>query len=351
MANLTIDERVEVILLCGREGISHRGVADIFNARHQPNRTITHQSVGNLLKKFKETGSVKDKKRGGNIKTVANEETNTMVLAHFVASPQSSLRRTSNEIGVSKSAIHRILQQSKWHPYKIQLLQKLNEDDPDRRSEFCYRALEMYHNDNEFPNTILFTDEANFYLNGEVNKQNMRFWSDENPHWMDPAKEQGSAKVMVWCGIWNGQIIGPFFFDHTVNAENYLQMLQTQMMPILQRGAILPTWFQQDGAPPHYAILVRDWLNAQFPGHWIGRRGTIEWPARSPDLSPCDFYLWGALKAKVYAQKVNTVNDLKQRIIICCREIMPDVIHTVIRSWSERLQLCFDLQGQHFEHL
>ncbi|EFN89314.1 hypothetical protein EAI_05291, partial [Harpegnathos saltator] len=62
-------------------------------------------------------------------------------------------------------------------------------------------------------------------------------------------------------------------------------------------------WFQQNGVPPHYAIRSREFLNRSFPSRWIGRRGAIEWSARSPDLSPLDFFLWGYLKNKVYATK------------------------------------------------
>ena len=48
------------------------------------------------------------------------------------------------------------------------------------------------------------------------------------------------------------------------------------------------TFFQQDGVPPHYDAQVRQFLDQRFHNHWIGRRGPIEWPARSPDLSPLD---------------------------------------------------------------
>ena len=57
--------------------------------------------------------------------------------------------------------------------------------------------------------------------------------------------------------------------------------------------------FQQDGAPAHYGCLEREWLNEKFGERWIGRRGFIEWQPRSPDLSPCDFLLWGVLKDRV----------------------------------------------------
>lgn len=43
-------------------------------------------------------------------------------------------------------------------------------------------------------------------------------------------------------------------------------------------------WFQQDGPPPHFGLQVRQFLNHTFPGKWIGRRGTTEWPPRSPPI-------------------------------------------------------------------
>jgi hypothetical protein len=50
-------------------------------------------------------------------------------------------------------------------------------------------------------------------------------------------------------------------------------------------------------------INVRLFLNNIFPGRWIVRRGSIELPARSPNLSPLDFFLWGHLKNKIYKEK------------------------------------------------
>jgi hypothetical protein len=42
-------------------------------------------------------------------------------------------------------------------------------------------------------------------------------------------------------------------------------------------------FFEQDGAPPHYARTVRAYLDQTFPGRWIGRRGPLQWPSQSPD--------------------------------------------------------------------
>ncbi|GBP48001.1 hypothetical protein EVAR_83702_1 [Eumeta japonica] len=58
-------------------------------------------------------------------------------------------------------------------------------------------------------------------------------------------------------------------------------------------------WYQQDGCPAHFAVQVKDFLDQEYPGRWIGRSGTISWPARSPDLNILDFFYWGVLKEKV----------------------------------------------------
>nr|CAH7740715.1 unnamed protein product [Callosobruchus chinensis] len=49
----------------------------------------------------------------------------------------------SEVTGISRTSIQRILKHYKWHPYKIQLLHELNEDDHDRRLQFCEIILRL----------------------------------------------------------------------------------------------------------------------------------------------------------------------------------------------------------------
>lgn len=53
------------------------------------------------------------------------------------------------------------------------------------------------------------------------------------------------------------------------------------------------TWYQQDRTSPHYAIQVRTLLDRDFQNCWIGGRGAIEWPPRSPNLNPLDYFFRG----------------------------------------------------------
>lgn len=110
----------------------------------------------------------------------------------------------------------------------MRLLQKLSEDDPDRRVQFCEWALSEVESDTDFATGILFSDEASFYVSGELNRQNTRYWPSQNPHWFHDSKKQGSERVMVWCGLWYDRLSGPFFFDENVTGEKYLEMLDTK---------------------------------------------------------------------------------------------------------------------------
>ena len=82
------------------------------------------------------------------------------------------------------------------------------------------------------------------------------------------------------------------------------------------------------GAPSQYFHEVTDWLNNTFEDRWMGRGGPIPWPARSPDLTPLDFWLWGYLKEIVYAQSPKTIPDLKQAISDAISQIPNRMVQT-----------------------
>ncbi|GFV00468.1 uncharacterized protein TNCV_3644461 [Trichonephila clavipes] len=53
-----------------------------------------------------------------------------------------------------------------------------------------------------FHKRILFSDEAHFWLNGYVNKQNCRIWSEANPQ-VYVETPLHPEKLTVWCALWN----------------------------------------------------------------------------------------------------------------------------------------------------
>jgi len=83
-----------------------------------------------------------------------------------------------------------------------------------------------------------------------------------------------------------------------------------------------------------------------FPGHVISLRGDIGWPLPSPDLTPCDFFLWGHLKAKVY-ERPQTLQALKEAIRKEVATITPEMIPKFMDNYRERLHQFINIQGRH----
>ena len=75
------------------------------------------------------------------------------------------------------------------------------------------------------------------------------------------------------------------------------------------------------------------------------------WPPRSPDLNPCDFSLWGALKSKIYGPKPSNLDELKQNIVREVRNFKIDGMVKHFENMKLRLELVIDEDGGHIEHL
>ena len=209
-----------------------------------------------------------------------------------------STRRLSEILQLKQSAVYRILKDLHLKPYIPRLHKKLSECDFDRRVEFCEQFYGLVEIDSDFPYTILYSDEAKFHLSGAVNRHNTVFWSDEKPENINIDKTAISPGVTVWCWMGSEDIIGPVYFDTTVKSENFLaRVINDVVIPYFDTKP-RDHLFQQDRATAHYAVIVQNRLNEILEWPLDRQAGAIEWPARSPDFTPCDFFLWGYLKNK-----------------------------------------------------
>ena len=103
----------------------------------------------------------------------------------------------------------------------------------------------------------------------------------------------------------------------------------------------------QDGASTHYATRVRAYLNQKKPNSWVGRVGPVHWPARSPDLTPCDFFLWGYLKSRIHATPVLSMKDLKARMTAEVQRIPRSMLENVWENVEFRLDFLTSVSGGH----
>ncbi|GFT95816.1 transposable element Tc3 transposase [Trichonephila clavipes] len=96
-------------------------------------------------------------------------------------------------------------------------------------------------------------------------------------------------------------------------------------------------WFQQDGATCHTARAIIDLLKDTFGDRLISRFGPVNWPPRSCDLTPLDYFLWGYVKSLVLADKLQTLDHLEDNICRVIADIRPQMLEKVIENWTSRL--------------
>jgi len=88
-------------------------------------------------------------------------------------------------------------------------------------------------------------------------------------------------------------------------------------------------------------------LQEMFPRHVISCGGDVPWPARSPDLSACDYFLWGYLKSRVLISKPRTITELKQSIKEETAVIPEQMTRRVMENLGVSLKQCLRNGGRH----
>lgn len=350
--NFPVEELTDLIWVLGECMknclLAQRIYQERYPARRQPEKITLER----LVDRFNRTGSVAYEKRE-RTKPVVTEENEFNVMLEVTHNPHVSTREISRQQDINERSVRRILRKNKMHPYHIQLHQELLYDDYPRRVAFCEWAQQQIHNQVDFFDFVLFGDESTFHKTGTVNRHNFHYYSTSNPHFI-ATHSQTRWSVNVWGGIVGDHAIGPHFFDGIVNGQVYLDFLENHL-PLLLANVPLNIrqrmWLLHDGAPVHHTRLIHNHLNTHFPGRWVGRGGPIEWPARSPELSKIDFFMWGYVKNRVYQIPPTTQDDMKNRIREAFQSINVEMLRNVSRSFEDRLQCCIDVLGGHFEQL
>lgn len=347
--------RIQLLELYFANGESSTATLRCFKTRHKlHDDPCTVSTITRLVARFRETGSVMDKPKSG--RSSLEEEREPIVVAELerqqsahslgVAS-SSAVARAS---GIPQSSVQRILRHRLGlYPYRLQVNQKLSDTDHEKRVVF---ARLMLSNNIDLEN-VLWTDESYFSLAGHVVRHNSIIWGSEKPR-QTCDSDMHAPKVCVWFGYSARHRLQPFFFPATINGENYTEMLRSHVMPQLRRKRILTrTVWQQDGAPPHFSLVARNFLSSIFPDDRIIARGYRQnWPAHSPDLSPLDYYFWSVVKDRVYFNFVpRNLQELQQRIIDVIAVMDQDELKRSVLHLPTRLEYVLDNNGRTFEHL
>lgn len=323
-----------------------------YAARYPGRRLPSPQVFTRLHQRLVERGCV-HKERSEVGAAPLNVDVEEEILDRVRENPEISSRDIARETGVSKTKVLTVLHKNKFHPYHFTKVQGLEPNDYAARRDFCRYLLnsdiEQYH----FFKKILWTDESLFTRQGVFNFHNMHMWNTENPTAEREMSFQKRFSINVWAAVVGDRFLGPHIFHGSLTGAMYLDFLQhdlPQMLDVIEPAHRQDIIYQQDGAPPHYTNEVRDWLSANYPT-WIGRGGPVPWPARSPDLNPMDFFVWGFMKSEVYATPINNEEELLNRIQAAAQKVREILSHKVtVGAMRKRARACIRQNGGHFEN-
>ncbi|GFW73585.1 uncharacterized protein TNCV_1540401 [Trichonephila clavipes] len=225
---------------------------------------LTAINIRLMVTKFEETGSSNVRPGRGRkpVSTEAIEKVALQVEEDKASNVQAStsVRRVAEALELARSTVQKIMRNIlRYYPYKLQLVQELLPRDFETRYLFSLQFLARLEVDPEWHWNILWTDEAHFHLDGSVNTHNCRIWESDNPH-STLQVPLHSPKVTMWCGFSASFIRDPYFFEELGSGD----------------PDVLKHHFTDE------RVISRQFLHL--------------WPPRSPDLNPCDFWLWGHLR-------------------------------------------------------
>lgn len=354
MSRFTNTEYAQMIFCYGYCDGNSNAAREEYQRRYPDQRVPNRRTIAAAYQRLQETGHVQIRNRE-HTSSSESADLEERVMRIFRTNPGTSIRLVANRLMVSTYTVWSILKAERQHPYHYSGAQDILPADEPRRIAFSQWIIENNLNDGNFLKNILWTDECHFSREGVVNFHNTHIWSSQNPKKVRRKSYQTRFSVNLWAGVLGNELVGPFRIPPRLNSANYLEFLRTEIEDFLDNLSLTnlaDIIYQHDGAPAHCGRRVRAWLDMNFSNKYISRNGPINWPPRSPDLTPLDFYVWGRMKEVVYFSDVNSLDELNRRIDIAADQIRIELrTMDIARNIAKRAYACVTANGGHFEQL
>jgi transposase len=226
---LSVEERTFLVEhVCQCVGEYTQDVQQRFQAQFPETKVPHHNTMQQVIQKFKETGCMCDATRSGR-PSILTEKKVLDISDCMFQSPKKSIRKLSQQVGVSYDTAHTALKKHLClHPYKITAMHELKSDDSAKRVVYCEWFLDFLDHEGEDTfDVTFFTDEAYFHLLGYINSQNSHVWCAYNPHAFHKSLLHDEKIGDVWVGMSRRRIVGPIFFSETLNSQQYCDNILT----------------------------------------------------------------------------------------------------------------------------
>lgn len=313
---------------------------------------LSRSRIHEWFKRFQEgREDLEDDERSGRPKDVVNEKNTDIVREFIKKEPKSSLKYMESELSISATSIYRILTENlglrkvcaRFVPHTLKQHEK------DLRIQHSRDIIKEAKKDPNFLYSIVTGDETwCFEYEPETKRQSAKWQSSEEPRPKKTRQEKSKIKSMLICFYDSKGIIHKEFVPtgQMVNAVFYVGVLKRLVARIRR---IRPEYREEgswrllhDNAPSHRSTLTTDFLTKN-------RIHIINHSPYSPDMAPCDFYLFGKLHLAMKGNRYADVDAIQKATTAILNAISTNDLKKSFDNLLDRAKRCIQAEGDYFE--
>jgi histone-lysine N-methyltransferase SETMAR len=332
----------------------HESATDIFNKLKQVYGAdaMSRSRVFEWTKRFAEGRmDVNDDARSGRPSTAQTDDNVKNVKELVRSDRRLTVRFVADQLNLNRETVRLILTENlNMRKVCAKMVPKnLSEEQKERRLQVCSELLERVQSEgDEFLNKIITGDETwIFQYDPETKRQSQQWKTPLSPRPKKARMSKSKVKTMLISFFDNRGIVHKEFVPpgQTVNAVFYRDVLERLRKRVLRvRPELSPnSWIlHHDNAPAHAALSVRQYL--------AGKQITVlEHPPYSPDLAPCDFFLFPKLKTTMKGIHFTSIDTIQRAVTKDLDVLSETDFHRCYEAWQRRWQACIHSQGDYFE--
>ncbi|UYV70135.1 hypothetical protein LAZ67_7001931 [Cordylochernes scorpioides] len=269
----------------------------------------------------------------------------------ILANRRITVREVAEDLNISIGSCHSIfINDLGMRRVAAKFVPKLlNCDQKQHRMNIANEMLDSVRDDPNLLQRVITGDKAWVYGYEVETKAQSSQW--KLPHEPRPKKaRQVRSNVKVLLTVLfdcRGVVLHEFLPQgRTVNKEYYLEVMRNLREAIRQKRPDFwknKNWLlHHDNAPVHASLLVRDFL---------AKNNTLMMPQPpySPDLAPCDFFLFPKLKRPMKGRRYATLDEIKTASKEELKNILKNDFLKCFKDWKSRWHKCIISHGDYFE--
>ena len=262
-----------------------------------------------------------------------------------------TVRMIAEQVGIDRQTVWEIItEELRMRKICAKMVPKLLSDDQKaRRMQVCEDTLQNIENDPELLTKVITGDETwVFEYDPETKRQSKQWLSPNSPRPKKARQSRSQIKVMLIAFFDARGIVHAEFIPQgqTINQHVYQSVLKNLLAAIRRKRSELfdsNTWLlHHDNAPAHSALSVHRFLAEKHVS-------VLDQPPYSPDLAPCDFFLFPRLKGIVKGIRFVDVEAIKEAVTRELKAIPEQAFQECMVAWQRRMERCVEQQGDYFE--